>query len=217
MEENEKAKKNILKGVNRKIRWRVIKVAIASIVVCLLAGAVTYYFLYVRQIPLEASRFTNVRIDRKEQTINQISDDKLPYNELKYYMTSIWEVSLYANRQYYLEENSDDKTASIYFYFSQTHMQQVEAERDSNNTRKVLDQFAAEGGAEYMRETANITVEGMDGVNSVGLVTPELFHTDLDGVLKDITKVYYLVYDFDNFDQQGFDKAKSGAVLLWEK
>lgn len=217
MEEKDKSKDNIIKGVNKKLRRRNVRVVAVSILVCLFVAAVTYFMLFVRQVPLSASEFTNVRVDKKVQTINQISDEELEYNQLKFYMSDAIQLSVYANRQYYLEKNDDGSTASIYFYYSQTYMQRAEAEKRAKEVREELDRYAEEQGEDYKEETANIYVEGMEGVNSNALVSPTIFRTDLDGALREITKVYYLVYDYDNLNKADFEKAKNGAVLLWEK
>ena len=204
------AKNNILKGLNKKIRQKNVVVAIVSIAACLLVITTTYFMLFVKQVPLSPDDFMNVRVDTKIQTINQISDDELPYNQLKMNVVTPDRLSFYATQKFYLEKNTDEETASIYFYMSQTHMQRVEAEKESKRISK-------EQGERHREEIANITVEGMEGANWIALVSPELFHTDLKTALLEVTKVYYLVYDYDDFDQSSFDKIKSDAVLLWEK
>jgi cellobiose-specific phosphotransferase system component IIC len=197
METKDEAKDNILRGVSKKLRYRALKIAAVAVIACVLVGAFAYFMLFVRQTPMSATNFTDVRVDRTLQTINQVSDQALEYNQLKMNIANLEVMSAYAERQYYLEKNDDGETASIYFYMSQTHMQKAEAEGKSKEIQAEL--------------------EGWGKENSKALVTPRAFHTDLEGALREITKVYYLVYDYANFSQQSFDSAKSGAVLLYEK
>lgn len=215
METANQPKTNILKKISKKMRRRNIAIAVTSITVCLLAVIITYFMLFVRQVPIDASEFTNVRVDTKLQTINQISDNALEYSQLKFYMENIFDLSVYANRQYYLEKNNDAKSASIYFYYSQTAMQKNEATNRSEQITKELEEYAEAQGENYKEEIAQIYLEDMEGVNSNILVSPQLFRTDLEGALREITKVYYLVYDYDNLSN--FETAKTNAVLLWEK
>lgn len=218
MKTKDEAKDNILKGVNKKLKRRNLIIAAASLGVCLVAGGIVYFSLFVKQIPLAASDFTNVFVNRSAQTINEITSEELPYNQLKMQIANLSELSIYAERKYYLEKNADGETASIYFYMSQTRMQRSEAKKQSEESSRFLAEYAATQGEDYAKEVANISVVGMEeGINSIGLVSPQVFHTDLEGALRNITKVYYLVYDFDNFNQDNFERSKKDAILLWQE
>lgn len=188
MKSNEEVKANILRGVSYKIKKREIKIVIVSIIVSLLIVSILYFLFFAKKIPIEVTRFKNVSIERSNATINQLDSRELPYNNLIF---SIDLTLFNVEREFYVENNDSDNTSTLYFYMSQNYIQQI-------RNKKIREEITTE---ENLIETHM-------------LLYPKLCHTDK---IHEITKVYYLIYDYKNLKQEEFNKAKSEAVLLWEK
>lgn len=192
-------KQNILKEVHQKIKKSKIKVAIISVISCTIIIISSYFFIFLRPKTLDYSNFQEISIEKSIQTINQISDEMLAYNHLK----MITNVSiLYTDLHFYIEDNQDN-TTTLYFYISQSYKQKIEEEKAKNEMRFLLNQY----NKEYTKETNQTSI----------LLFPQLCKTDLETSLKDITKVYYLSYNYDNIKPKSFQKAKEKAILLWEE
>lgn len=229
------AKKNILKGVNKKIRRRNIIIAACSAVLVIAIGVVAYIMLFVVQSPITADdyvenlydksnnglpdckeeehsdtvtnapcnsgsgevivgsgetykkeQFSGVRAYTKYQTINELDDRALDYNQIVMPMELALLASLDSNWHTHVENNADG-TATLYFYMSENLI---------NKTG-----FWSEGTAEidilFGWHQCDTCEEGT--------------------VLNPITKIYYLVYDYDNFSKEGFENVRDDAVLLWDK
>lgn len=200
MENKDEAKSNILKAVNHKVRMRGIRIAVISIITCILIGVIVYYILFVKQTPYSAESFNSVRIEMKMETINQISDEYLPYNHFIFASDNTSILMHDSNMNFYVE-NGDNNTSTLYFYFSQSYMQKVEAQKSVDKFKK----YVIQDGGEYDESCeANI------------LLSTAICQTN-NGNINEITKVYYLVYDYNHINQKKFDEEKSKAVLLWEK
>lgn len=200
MENKDEAKVNILKAVNHRVKMRGIRIAVISIIACILVGAIVYYMLFVKQTPYSAESFNSVRIEMKMETINQISDEYLPYNHLIFASDNASILMRDSNMNFYVE-NSDDNTSTLYFYFSQSYMQKVEAQKNVDKFKKRVIQDGGEYDESYEADI---------------LLSTAICQTN-NGNINEITKVYYLVYDYDNINQEKFNEEKSEAVLLWEK
>lgn len=200
MKNIDKAKENILKEVNRKIKIQGIKIAIISVVICILIGAATYFMLFVKQTYYGAESFSNVRIERKMETINQISDELLPYNHLIF--TSNNRLMSNSNMNFYVENNADN-TATLYFYFSQSYMQKVEEQKRIDKFKKEV----IENGGKYNNESYESDI----------LLSIAICKTNNGSNINEITKVYYMIYNYANVKEEQFEKAKENAILLWEK
>ena len=196
------AKKNILKGVNKKIRNRNIIIgALSAVIVAVIAfGAV--YFLYEDKVPMGSHEYltlvngSNKNIDKgdfkgiraytKESTINEEYSKPRLYNHIYMNLPLRLLASLEDNWHTHIEENSDG-TSSLFFYMSERRIY----DSDINNS----------GSAE-----------------TEILFTSHLCDTCEEGkAIKPITKIYYLVYDYDNFNKDGFEKVRKDAVLLWDQ
>lgn len=200
MENNDEAKDNILKKVSYKIRMRGIMIAIISVISCIFIVAIAYSMLFIKQTPYSAKSFNNVRIETKMETINQISDECLPYNHLIFTSDNTHMLMFDSNMNFYVE-NDDDNTSTLYFYFSKSYMQKISSQKDADKFKERVQK----DGVEYNEShEANI------------LLSTAICQTD-NGKINEITKVYYLVYDYDNIDKEKFNEEKSKAVLLWEK
>lgn len=186
MENYDTAKMNILKGVNRKLKIKGIKIAIGSIVACILVGLIAYLWLFVKQNPIDVAVFSNVKIEIKMATINELDNRELPYNHLVFNMNRS---VVYRNQDFYIE-NNEDNTSSLYFYMSESYMGKRESEK-------------------WQRKYSSDKI-----VNGDILLYPGSCKVDK---INEITKVYYLFYDYNNISEKEFEKAKSKAVLLWEK
>lgn len=185
MESQEKIKDNILKGVNKKLRIREIKIAIISIIFCILVGIVIYVLVFVKQTPINAETFKNVHIERRLESINEVSSEELQYNHLVFTINKDIFYSL-SNAHYYIEDSENDNSVILYFYMTENYMQKSKSKLEQSMPVDIM-------------------------------LNPELLITNKYSIFKEITKVYYLVYDYNNFNQQDFDNAKNQAVLLWEK
>lgn len=200
---NEKAKENILKGVNKKIKIRGVRIAFISCIICLVIAGIIYFQFFVIQKPisenlfngteiiyengygkiLNVDKFSDVKVDLKLETINEVDKRELPYNHLYIPIKESLLFSLKTNGHFHIKNNTDN-TATLYFYMSETLVQK-----------------------NYCNDSFGWYVDV--------LVTPDLCKTD--EFINEITKVYYLVYDYDNFNEQEFQNNKTKAVLLWEK
>lgn len=225
MEMNDNAKANILKGVSRKLKIRGIKIAVISIIVCVLIGAIAYFLLFIKQTPISADRFKEVSIERKLATINQIDDRQLLYNHLNFTLDqNIWYSLLDKNMYLYVENSDKDDSASLYFYISESYMQKVKHKNMDSKMLKQLNQDMLTLDQNTLDQIDNAQVERLrqelsdkDRNRSFDfLLTTDLCQTN-NGHINEVTKVYYLVYDYHHMNQEKFDKAKSNATLLWEK
>lgn len=187
MEDRDQAKANILKGVNKKIKRRGINIAIITVITCLIIGSIIYFVFFAKQEPIEANILKNVEIETRMETINQLDSRQLPYNHLAF---KVDRVLFDTEHHLYVENDDNNNTASLYFYMSQNKMQKAKNEK--------------------MEKTQKIE----ESISTDILLYPELCNTDK---INEITKIYYLVYDYDNIKQDEFNKAKSEAILLWEK
>lgn len=201
MDNNNKTKENILKGVNRKIKIQGIKIAIISTVICILIGAITYFMLFIRQNPYPPDIFDSIRIEMKMETINQISDEFLPYNHLIFISDNTTMLTDDLDMNFYVE-NRNDNTATLYFYFSQSYMQKIDAQKKVDKFKK----YVIQNGGKYQEESYESDI----------LLSTAICQTN-NGSIYEITKVYYLVYNYDNLKEEKFNKDKEKATLLWEK
>lgn len=199
MEIEDKAKVNILKGVNQKLKMRGIRIAIISIVTCILIGASAYFMLFVKQTAFNSEAFKDVKIEIKMATINQLSDEELPYNHLIFNSD---DSLMYVNTHFHIENNEENKTSTLYFYVTQSYMQKKEEQNAKKKFKKEWMKYNPE------RDWVDVPTQVDIMLNTV---TCNIDH------INEVAKVYYLVYDYDNFNQQNFNKAKSEAVLLWDK
>lgn len=189
MENQDKVKDNILKGVNKKLKIRSIKIAITSIIVCTLIGIVGYLLLrtpIIRIDIMNADSFKNVSIETRMQTITEVDDKELLYNHFFIDLTDSMISAMNEKTHFYVKNNSDN-TAILYFYISENYI------KEDDNSR-------------IFKYNVDMLLHPHN---------PNILKTD--NFISEITKVYYLVYDYDNFNQQDFDKVKDEAVLLWEK
>lgn len=186
MKSNNDAKENILKGINRKLKIRAIKISAISIVTCLLIVIILYFIFWVKQVPISADIFKNVSIETKLETINELDSKELMYNHLVY---NINRNIFYGDMHFYVENNDKNNISSLYFYMSENYVQKLK--------NKNL-------GTHFPLEEVNVSI----------LLYPDLCNTDK---INEITKVYYLIYNYNNFKQEEFNKIKSEAVLLWQK
>lgn len=189
MENQDKAKDNILKGVNRKLKIRERKIALISITFCILIGIVVYLVFFVKQTPINVNIFKDVRIERRLSTINQIDDGELQYNHLVFNIDKNISIASFAKTNvhyFHIKNNEDNSSVELYFYMTENYMQKSKSK---------------------LKQPIPVDI----------MLNPELLSTNKYSIFKEITKVYYLVYDYDNFNQQDFDEAKSQAVLLWKK
>lgn len=221
MEDNEKGKENILREVNRKIKMRGIRISIITIIICILIGAIAYCFLWGKKTPIDAKCFKDVRIETKLETIHQMDNRELIYNHLKFTInTNLWYA--FSNAYFYVENKDDQKSAELYFYISESYMQKLQGQKQNKEMLKTLNQEIQKSDQmenvdqEQLQRLRQELEQGDRSIPSDILLTPELCKTNT-GKINEITKVYYLVYDYDHIDQEKFEKAKSNALLLWEK
>lgn len=193
------SKENILRKVNQKIRYKELKIIFTSVFCCIFVSLFVYYFVFVKQIPLESSLFYDVKIESHLQTINQINEDEHLYNELLFITKE--NLSGHSTMNFYIEKN-EDNTSNLYFYFSQSLMQKWEMKKSKEELRTVMEKY----GMEYKEED----------IKNLVLLSPTLCKTDLNTALSIITKVYYLKYDYNHYEQNSFEQAKDKALLLWE-
>ena len=187
MENKDQAKENILKGVNQKIKRRGIMIALISIITCIVVGIFVYFIFFAKQVPIDAKFFKDVNIEIRMETINELDSRKLPYHHLAF---TINRTLLNVERHLYVENDDQNNTATLYFYISENAIQKAKNDK--------LDK-------KYSTE---------ESISTNMLLYPELCKTDK---INEITKVYYLVYDYNKIKQDEFDKAKAEAILLWEK
>lgn len=225
MESKEQAKIEILKGVNRKIRRRGIRIATISVIICLIIGSIAYFLLFVKQTPIEAKSFREVSIETKLETIQQLDTKELSYNHLKFTVDhNIWYSLTESNAHFYVENNDDENTATLYFYISESYMQKKKGEKINEEMLKSLEQSIEETKhnetEKYDQEQTERLRQELSSEDKSNtwdmLLTPSICKTN-NGHINEITKVYYLVYDYDNMKQEQFNQVKETATLLWEK
>ena len=215
MNENE-TKRNILKKVNKKMKWKALRITLITVLCCTLIAGFGYYIYFVKVTPLSEEAFSDINVYKKGQTINEISNEYLEYNTLNF---TVNQITFYSHdtSQYYMEKN-DDGTASIYFYVGETLNGK---KKNKNFNNEVITTIRNEMKInETMREYyegKNLEEMFSDAENSEMLVSPRYFKTDLETALLDVSKVYYLYYDYKNLNKDKFEKAKEKATLLWEK
>lgn len=189
MEKKEEAKANILRGVNKKMRIKGMIIAVTSISICLLIGIIGYFIF---RTPMKTVDIMNADLfkDACIETRMQIITE-VDSQEVLYNHLHIpltdAMISAMNDKSHYYVENNDDNTATLYFYISECY------QKEDDNSRRF----------EY---DTDILLHPLNpSIRKTGNQIPE------------ITKVYYLVYDYDNFNEQEFEKMKSEAIMLWEK
>ena len=187
MNKNEETKVNILKKVNKKIQRREIRIVLVTVLICLVIAIAVYFSLFKLRIPLSIETFKNVRIETKLETIGELDDRELEYSHLCFDEN---ELHWYQQMEFYIENDDKENTSTLYFYMSENRIEKMK--------NKDI------GG---IHEKNNI-------INCSILLYPQLCRTDK---INEITKVCYLVYDYENIDKEDFNKVKNSATVLWEK
>lgn len=225
MENSNDVKSNILNKVNRKIKVRGLKISFFSIITCLLIVAILYILLFVKQTPISADSFKEVSITQKKEIINPISGQESLYNHLHFTVDhNIWYSVTESNAHFYAENNDDQNFATLYFYISESYMQKWKGQKQNQETLKILNQDVKKSDPENLQKfdqeqlqrlRQELVNEEQSSPWDILLVSP-LCQSNRDHI-NEITKVYYLVYDYDKINQETFDTAKKDAILLWEK
>lgn len=216
--EEDIVKENILKQVNKKIKRRGIKIILISVLACILIGLIGFYFIFVKETPLSADLFYDVNIYKKAQTINEIDNRELPYNQLDFKVKqTIWYSVTEGNSYFYLHKK-EDGTATLYFYVSETLNQKSKnAKFNEERIKFIKNSFKGNEELEKQYEGRDFESEINEPSHWNMLLSTTLCNTDLETILLEITEVYYLYYDYENINQTDFNKVKDQAVLLWQK
>lgn len=187
MNKNDETKVNILKRVNKKIQRRERKIVLVTVLICLMIGIAVYFSLFKLRTPLIGETFKNVRIETKLETIGELDNRELEYSHLCF---DVNELYWYNKMEFYIENNKEN-TSTLYFYMSESNIEKIK-------NKNIDDQI---------HEKNNV-------INCNILLYPKLCKTDK---INEITKVCYLVYDYENMNKEEFNKAKASAKVLWEK
>jgi len=187
MKQDYETKANILKKVNKKIKIREIKIAIITVLICLLIGIGIYFILFGWHTPISSSKLKNVRIETKRQTIGELDARELEYNQLCFDCNELY---WYKNLKFYVENDDQENTATLYFY------------------------LMGENNIEKMKRKNNRLYDSNNIINCNILLYPKLCNTDK---INEITKVCYLIYNYEHLNKEEFNEAKTSAIVLWEK
>lgn len=218
MKKDNLAKENILKGIKRKLRLRTMKIIGISILSCIGIAFFGYYILFVQQHPLRAEQFSDVSIKRVVETINEMDNRELTYNHLNFTVDQeIW-YSLIQERDnhFYIEKNKDNQTSSLYFYLSESYVQRYQNKKFRKDRIEYL-KSTIQTEEEYNRLEATGAFDETKGLTIGMLLNTKDCNTDIETVTTEITKVYYLVYNYEHIKPEKFNRAKEEATLLWEK
>lgn len=225
--EKDEAKANIIRGVNKKLKRRGVVIAGVAAVAVVAAVGILYYMLFVRQTPVEVEDYVaglpacvedeatggvkNTPCDSGAGEIVAGSGDKSDADSF----AGVW---AYTKRQTIneldgreLDYNQVVLPTSLAFMGSLSDNWHTHVKSNGDGTASLY--F-------YMSESVVYRTGGWsDGTASVDILFGyHLCDTCAEGeVIAPITRIYYLIYDYDNFDAAGFERVAGGAVLLWEK
>lgn len=225
MTNQDETKANILKGVNKKLKKRNLTIAAATILGCAAIGITAFSIFWANKpivtaeevahiyvqvakqgeiTPYQVDHFKNqiadVKAYTKRGTINEADSRELAYNHIYIPFTNSLFGAPLADLGFFYAENHPDGTATLYYYLGDNAAQREYASKTQP--------FSGDGVTYVGDNSSSIFMIDM-------LVYPALVQQTEP--LGEITKIYYLIYDYKNLDQAEFDQAKTAATLLWQK